>query len=162
MTFDDDTKLFGLLRRYSDPEEAEELKNQVVNYVRTQIHDVNTEIQQFQAEATNPTQDGSDGDGNQMFDVSSYYCVKQLISIDGFTWGSNARNAQEAEDGPPSAEYTARSTSIIDIGSCTRPAASQLRQSQHLWLGCQSQPAAKGDETIPHKSPTDGQRQRTS
>ena len=45
MTFDDDTKLFGLLRRYSDPEEAEELKNQVVNYVRTQIHDVNTEIQ---------------------------------------------------------------------------------------------------------------------
>ena len=44
MTFDDDTKLFGLIRRYSDPEEAEELKNQVVNYVRTQIHDVNTEI----------------------------------------------------------------------------------------------------------------------
>ena len=26
MTFDDDTKLFGLMRRYSDPEEAEELK----------------------------------------------------------------------------------------------------------------------------------------
>ena len=40
MTFDDDTKLFGLMRRYSDSEEAEELKRQVIEYVRTQIHDV--------------------------------------------------------------------------------------------------------------------------
>ena len=35
MTFDDDTKLFGLMRRYSDSEEAEELKRQVIEYVRT-------------------------------------------------------------------------------------------------------------------------------
>jgi len=35
MTFDDDTKLFGLMRRYSDPEEIEELKRQVISYVRT-------------------------------------------------------------------------------------------------------------------------------
>ena len=35
MTFDDDTKLFGLMRRYSDLEEADELKRQVVEYVRT-------------------------------------------------------------------------------------------------------------------------------
>ena len=45
MTFDDDTKLFGLMRRYSDSEEAEELKRQVIEYVRTQIHDVNAEIE---------------------------------------------------------------------------------------------------------------------
>ena len=35
MTFDDDVKLFGLFRRYSEPEEAEDLKNQVIQYVRT-------------------------------------------------------------------------------------------------------------------------------
>ena len=35
MTFDEDTKLFGLMRRYSDPEEIEELKRQVISYVRT-------------------------------------------------------------------------------------------------------------------------------
>ena len=44
MTFDDDVKLFGLMRRYSDADEADELKRQVVEYVRAQIHDVNTEI----------------------------------------------------------------------------------------------------------------------
>lgn len=44
MCFDDDVKLFGLMRRYSEPEEAEELKRQVIEYVRTQIHDVNAEI----------------------------------------------------------------------------------------------------------------------
>ena len=35
MTFDDDTKLFGLMRRYSEPEEQEELQRQVIQYVRT-------------------------------------------------------------------------------------------------------------------------------
>ena len=35
------------MRRYSDSEEAEELKRQVIEYVRTQIHDVNAEIEQF-------------------------------------------------------------------------------------------------------------------
>ena len=54
MTFDDDTKLFGLMRRYSDPEEAEELQRQVIEYVRTQIHDVNAEIQQFQTASATP------------------------------------------------------------------------------------------------------------
>ena len=52
MTFDEDTKLFGLFMRYSDAEEAEELKRQVIAYVRTQIHDVNSEIQEFQTNAT--------------------------------------------------------------------------------------------------------------
>ena len=51
MTFDDDTKLFGLMRRYSDLEEADELKRQVVAYVRTQIHDVNAEIEQFKTQS---------------------------------------------------------------------------------------------------------------
>ena len=35
MTFDDDTKLFGLMRRYSEAEEQEELQRQVIQYVRT-------------------------------------------------------------------------------------------------------------------------------
>lgn len=45
MIFEDDTKLFGLLRRYSDDEEAIELKRQIIAYVKTQIHDVPAEIQ---------------------------------------------------------------------------------------------------------------------
>ena len=44
MIFEDDVKLFGLMRRYSDSDEVEELKRQVIAYVRTQIHDVNYEI----------------------------------------------------------------------------------------------------------------------
>ena len=44
MIFEDDTKLFGLMRRYSDAEEVDELKRQVIEYVKTQIHDVNAEI----------------------------------------------------------------------------------------------------------------------
>ena len=44
MTFEDDVKLFGLLQRYSDQEEVEELKQQIITYVRTQIHDVDAEI----------------------------------------------------------------------------------------------------------------------
>lgn len=44
MTFDDDVKLFGLLKRYSDEDEEAELQDQVIKYVQTQIHDVNNEI----------------------------------------------------------------------------------------------------------------------
>lgn len=44
MIFDDDVKLFGLMRRYSDDEEVDELKRQVIAYVKTQIHDVPAEI----------------------------------------------------------------------------------------------------------------------
>ena len=47
MTFDDDAKLFGLMRRYSETEEADELKRQVIEYVRAQIHDVGAELEQF-------------------------------------------------------------------------------------------------------------------
>lgn len=50
MTFEDDTKLFGLLRRYSEPDEADELKKQIIEYVKSRSHDVNAEIQEFQAE----------------------------------------------------------------------------------------------------------------
>ena len=44
MIFEDDTKLFGLMQRYSDEEEIDELKRQVIAYVKTQIHDVPSEI----------------------------------------------------------------------------------------------------------------------
>ena len=47
MIFEDDVKLFGLMRRYSDSDEIDELKNQVIQYVKTQIHDVNAEIQEY-------------------------------------------------------------------------------------------------------------------
>lgn len=47
MTFDDDAKLFGLMRRYSDTDEIDELKRQVTEYVRAQIHDVGAELEQF-------------------------------------------------------------------------------------------------------------------
>lgn len=44
MIFGDDVKLFGLMRRYSDDEETDELKRQVISYVKTQIQDFNQEI----------------------------------------------------------------------------------------------------------------------
>ena len=50
MIFEDDTKLFGLMQRYSDEEEIDELKRQVIAYVKTQIHDVPSEIQLFKAQ----------------------------------------------------------------------------------------------------------------
>ena len=36
MVFDDDTKLFGLLRLYQDESQIEELKNQITDYVSIQ------------------------------------------------------------------------------------------------------------------------------
>lgn len=68
MIFEDDVKLFGLMRRYSDSDEVEELKTQVIQYVKTQIHDVNTEIQEFQTQ--NAMQESNGEGGEQVFDVS--------------------------------------------------------------------------------------------
>ena len=65
MFFEDDVKLFGLMRRYSDEHEIDELKNQVVQYVKTQIHDVNAEIQEFQT--ANAMQEPG---AEQVFEVS--------------------------------------------------------------------------------------------
>ena len=36
MVFDEDAKLFGLLQRYSDESEVEELRKQVIAYVKVQ------------------------------------------------------------------------------------------------------------------------------
>ena len=36
MIFDEDAKIFGLLQRYSDESEVDELKQQVINYVKAQ------------------------------------------------------------------------------------------------------------------------------
>ena len=106
MTFDDDTKLFGLFLRYSEPEEQEELKRQVVEYVRTQIHDVNSEIQQFQTENAQAQNVGAPEE-NQ-FDVSIRFISENsslpLFFLDGITWGLDARNAQKTEDGKNDAE----------------------------------------------------------
>ena len=71
MTFDDDTKLFGLMRRYSDSEEAEELKRQVIEYVRTQIHDVGAEIEQFKT-ASATAESASQAEGQQQFEDVRY------------------------------------------------------------------------------------------
>lgn len=70
MTFDDDVKLFGLLCRYSEQDEQDELKQQIINYVRAQTHDVNTEIAEFQAESA--TQDSGAQEEPQVFDVSTF------------------------------------------------------------------------------------------
>ena len=67
MIFEDDVKLFGLMRRYSDEDEREELKEQVIAYVKTQIHDVNAEIQEFQAGATTEAAE------NQVFEVRNTF-----------------------------------------------------------------------------------------
>lgn len=48
MVFDEDAKLFGLLQRYSDESEIDELKRQVVAYVKVQKEfDVNQEMSSY-------------------------------------------------------------------------------------------------------------------
>ena len=45
MIFDEDAKLFGLLQRYSDESEADELRNQMIAYVKAQKDfDMNNEL----------------------------------------------------------------------------------------------------------------------
>ena len=45
MVFDEDAKLFGLLQRYSDESEVDELRRQVIAYVTTQGEfDMNQEV----------------------------------------------------------------------------------------------------------------------
>jgi hypothetical protein len=76
MFFEDDVKLFGLMRRYSDEYEIEELKNQVVQYVKTQIHDVPAEIQEFQT-ANTMQEPGAE----QVFEVSETHCMNNRWQI---------------------------------------------------------------------------------
>ena len=46
MCFEEDGKLLGLFRRYSDPSEAEELQSQVIAYIRsTEGFDMQKEVQ---------------------------------------------------------------------------------------------------------------------
>ena len=83
MTFDDDTKLFGLMRRYSDSEEAEELKRQVIEYVRTQIHDVNAEIEQFKT-ASATAESASQAEGQIQFEDVSSHALRISLLISTF------------------------------------------------------------------------------
>ena len=49
LIFDEDSKIFGLLRRYSDESEAQELRTQMVAYVTTQNNfDMNNELQEYE------------------------------------------------------------------------------------------------------------------
>ena len=108
------------MRRYSDSEEAEELKRQVIEYVRTQIHDVDAEIEQFKT-ASATAESASQAEGQQFEDVSSSDrlpqqnsqfdsqfchqmmsnspCYVSLCRVDGITRGRYARNEKETEDG---------------------------------------------------------------
>lgn len=85
MIFEDDVKLFGLMRRYSDSDEVEELKTQVIQYVKTQIHDVNAEIQEYQTQ--NAMQEPNGEGGEQVFEVSCIapfgydHVVVKLVSL---------------------------------------------------------------------------------
>ena len=73
MTFDDDVKLFGLMRRYSDESEADELQRQVIEYVRAQIHDVNAEISQFKTQSATAESASAEGQAQFDGDVSRAY-----------------------------------------------------------------------------------------
>jgi hypothetical protein len=122
MIFDDDVKLFGLMRRYSDSEEVEELKRQVISYVRTQIHDVNAEIQEFQTASA--TQDS----GPQVFEVSACWldCVfnSNAYGADGVAGRPNVGDAQAPENGPTGQAAAER-----------RAAAEHHSQPDHVCLG---------------------------
>ena len=48
MEFDEDAKLFGLLQRYSDEHEADELRHQVIAYVKVQgDFDMNQNVAEY-------------------------------------------------------------------------------------------------------------------
>ena len=49
MIFDEDSKLFGLLNRYSDESEADELRAQMVTYVKAQNDfDMDSKLQEYE------------------------------------------------------------------------------------------------------------------
>ena len=49
MIFDEDAKLFGLLNRYSDESEADELRTQMVAYVKAQNDfDMDSKLQEYE------------------------------------------------------------------------------------------------------------------
>ncbi len=52
MVFEDDTKLLGLLMRYSEASEIDELKNQIVQYISTQTQDIKGEMTQYHKDCT--------------------------------------------------------------------------------------------------------------
>ena len=53
MVFEDDSKLIGLLTRYSDPSEINELKQAIVDYISTQTQDINEQLIQYHKENPN-------------------------------------------------------------------------------------------------------------
>ena len=49
MIFDEDSKLFGLLNRYSEESEADELRAQMVAYVKAQNDfDMDSKLQEYE------------------------------------------------------------------------------------------------------------------
>ena len=49
LIYDEDSKLFGLLQRYSDESEAEELRSQMVAYIKTQKEfDMGNELKEYE------------------------------------------------------------------------------------------------------------------
>ena len=50
MVFEDDSKLLGLLARYSDPSEIKELKNSIVDYINTQTQNINEQMTTYHQE----------------------------------------------------------------------------------------------------------------
>ena len=52
MVFEDDSKLLGLLMRYSDLSEIDDLKNEIVKYINTQTQDIQTQMTQYHNDYT--------------------------------------------------------------------------------------------------------------
>ena len=59
MIFDEDSKLLGLLQRYTDESEAEDLRQQMVAYVKAQKDfDMNNELQEYEQAHPEQMQNG--------------------------------------------------------------------------------------------------------
>ena len=89
MIFGDDVKLFGLMRRYSDDEETDELKRQVISYVKTQIQDFNQEIQEYQDVKATAAASTDASTTDQQFEVSINGKINIAYVIDGLPGGPN-------------------------------------------------------------------------
>ena len=97
MIFGDDSKLFGLMRRYSEDEEYDELKRQVIGYVKTQIQDFNEEIQEYQE--VKAAAASTDAAAVLPSDVSiTFSDSNSIYSLDVLPGGSNDDVEEVAED----------------------------------------------------------------
>lgn len=91
MVFEDDSKLLGLLMRYSEPSEIDELKNEIVKYISTQTQDIKTEMNQYKIDYTSEVYVDPDH-ADPMGDVSILKHNLNSSFLDGESRRFNARD----------------------------------------------------------------------